>query len=84
MGILEDLEGIDLSDELKEIIVLEEQLAEEEDENIKLYGTVRRLNMKLKEKDEEISELKEQLAELDPEFGDIYYGSDRGNEMRNE
>lgn len=84
MGILDDLEDIELSYENREILVLQEALSHEEDENIKHYDTIRVLKMDLKEKDEEISELKERLAELDPEFGDIYYGSDRANEMRNE
>jgi predicted nucleic acid-binding Zn-ribbon protein len=86
MKIVEHIEelGIDLSEEEKELITLDEMLMEAQDENAKLNAQVKRLKNELENVKEERDELKEALCEVDPDFADVVSGSDRGYEMRHD
>ena len=84
MQIVEHIEelGIELSEEEKELITLDEMFMEAHDENVELHREVKRLKNELKEVKEERDELKEALCEVDQDFADVVSGSDRGYEMR--
>ena len=86
MKIVEHIEelGIELSEEEKELITLDEMLMEAHDENAELNREVKRLKNELNEVKEERDELKEALCEVDPDFADVVSGSDRGYEMRHD
>jgi len=84
MSIINDLKelGVDLTDEQKELLQLDEMLSFEQDENAQLQGQVLRLKSELKDVKEERDELQESIIELDPTYGDIALQSDRAYEMR--
>lgn len=66
--------GIELSEDQIERIRDDDYTNALEEDHSKLMVE----NMALKE---ELRDIKERLAELDPIFGDIYYSSDHGHEM---
>jgi regulator of replication initiation timing len=84
MDILDHIKelGVELSEEEKELITLDEMLMESLDENAELNREVKRLKNELNEVKEERDELKEALCEVDPDFADVVSGSDRGYEMK--
>ena len=84
MDILDHIEelGVELSEEEKQLITLDEMLMESLDENAELNREVKRLKNELNEVKEERDELKEALCEVDPDFADVASGSDRGYEMK--
>lgn len=84
MDILDHIEelGVELSEEEKQLITLDEMLMESLDENAELNREVKRLKNELNEVKEERDELKEALCEVDSDFADVVSGSDRGYEMK--
>lgn len=84
MDILDHIKelGVELSEEEKQLITLDEMLYNEDRKNRKLNAQVERLKIELKEVKEERDELKEALCEVDPDFADVASGSDRGYEMK--
>ena len=86
MDILDHIEelGVELSEEEKQLITLDEMLYNEDRKNRKLNAQVERLKIELKEVKEERDELKEALCEVDSDFADVVSGSDRGYEMRHD
>ena len=84
MSIIEGMEeaGVELSEDEREICELTDMLSVYQKENVEQYSIIAKLERQLTEIKEERDELKESLMELDPDFGDVVLGSDRGYEMR--
>jgi len=84
MSIVEGMEeaGIEFTEDEREIFELTDMLSVYQKENVEQYSIIARLEKQLAEVTEERDELKESLMELDPDFGDIVSGSDRGYEMK--
>ena len=84
MSIIEGMEeaGIELSEDEREICELTDMLSVYQKETVEQYSIIARLEKQLTEVKEERDELKAALCEVDPDFGDIVSGSDRGYEMR--